>query len=297
MRSMVAQFLERGLVAPEDRRRFEGFIAQAMKLRNSVAVEIVLVLLSSAALHRAWSARWGGDADTWYAVLTNGSVAFTAAGYWYAFVSLPIARFLLLRWYYRLFIWYVFLWRVSRLPLQLNPLHPDRAGGLAFLGNTVIAIAPVLFAQMAFFSAMIGNEIWHGGATLPQFQFEIAGVMAFLMLVVFLPLTFFVFQLNEARLAVSREFGRLGSRYANEFRHKWLQGGATADEELLGTADIQSMADLGNSFETIRSMRMFPFGRAHVIHLAAILAVPLVPLVMTMIPLEELAQRVFRLIL
>jgi hypothetical protein len=33
-------------------------------------------------------------------------------------------QFLLLRWYVRFFIWYRFLWRVSRLNLHLVPIHP-----------------------------------------------------------------------------------------------------------------------------------------------------------------------------
>jgi hypothetical protein len=37
-------------------------------------------------------------------------------------------------WHVRFFIWYRFLWQVSKIPLNLIPTHPDRAGGLGFLG-------------------------------------------------------------------------------------------------------------------------------------------------------------------
>jgi hypothetical protein len=33
----------------------------------------------------------------------------TIAGYWYAFISIPIFQFILLRWYLRFFIWFQFL--------------------------------------------------------------------------------------------------------------------------------------------------------------------------------------------
>lgn len=57
----------------------------------------------------------------------------TYAGYWHAFVSIPIFQFILVRWYLRLFIWFQFLWRVSRLNLRLIATHPDRAAGIGFL--------------------------------------------------------------------------------------------------------------------------------------------------------------------
>ena len=36
-------------------------------------------------------------------------------------------------------------------------------------------------------------------------------------------------------------------RYVREFRGKWLRGGAAPDEPLVGSGDIQSLADRGNS--------------------------------------------------
>ena len=119
---------------------------------------------------------------TWYvAVGPAGDEHLTLAGWWYAFVSLNLFRFVLFRWYFRLIIWYVFLWRVSRLPLRLNPLHPDRAGGLGFIGNSVFAFTPVLLAHTVVLSGVIGGRIWHEGMKLPAFQMEIAAAVALLM--------------------------------------------------------------------------------------------------------------------
>jgi hypothetical protein len=41
-----------------------------------------------------------------------------------------------------------------------------------------------------------------------------------------------------------------------KFDAMWVRGGAPADEPLVGSADIQSLADLGNSFEVVRTMRI-----------------------------------------
>jgi hypothetical protein len=43
------------------------------------------------------------------------------------------------------------------------------------------------------------------------------------------------------------EYARLGSEYTGDFDRKWLREARPAEETLLGTADIQSLADLSNS--------------------------------------------------
>lgn len=72
--------------------------------------------------------------SSWYARSIDGVESLTGAGLWLTWVSNPIMQFLLLRWYLRIFIWARFLWRVSRIDLALLPTHPDRNGGLGFLG-------------------------------------------------------------------------------------------------------------------------------------------------------------------
>jgi hypothetical protein len=90
-----------------------------------------------------------------------------------------------------------------------------------------------------------------------------------------------------------REYGIFASRYVNGFDLKWLRGGAAEDEPLIGSGDIQSLADLGNAFQVIREMQPFPFGKYEVIELVVITLIPILPLVLTMIPLEELITKLF----
>lgn len=288
----VRQFLDRGIVAAEDRPQFESVIASAMRLRNSVLAEVLMlafVVVGALAVGRRYVAM---DTASWFAVPVGDQTRLTAAGYWYIFVSLMIFRFLLLRWYFRLFVWYRFLWQVSRsIPLQLNALHPDRAGGLAFLSGSMFAFQPVLIAHTIALAGILGGKIWNEGARLPQFKLEITFWLIFLVVLVVSPLFFFVFHLAAAKRAGLREYGIVGSRYVAEFRRKWIEGQAGRDEALIGSADIQSLADLSNSFEAVTQMRVVPFGRAAVMRLATIAALPLAPLLLTMFPLEYLVDR------
>jgi hypothetical protein len=61
----------------------------------------------------------------------------------------------------------------------------------------------------------------------------------------------------------------------------------------VGSADIQSLADLGNSYEVVRTMRIAPITRDAVFLVAVATLVPIAPLLLTMMPLEELLRMLF----
>jgi hypothetical protein len=293
---IVRQFLQRGIIAAEDRARFVELVALAIRLRNSIVIEVLLVLLAFS-FHWLWGESVTWSVNTWYAVKIGQEMHFTAAGYWYVFVSLPIFRFMIFRWYFRLFVWYWFLWHVRQLPLHLNLFHPDCAGGLGFLAGSVIAFTPVLVAQSIFLAGAIADRILHAGATLPSFKMEIVGAVAFFMLLVLTPLTFFVGHLSSSGHRASREFGILTSHYVEDFHRKWIVHDGADGEPLLGTADIQSLADIGNAYKVVSETRIMPFGKETVIRLAIITIVPFLPLTLTMIPLEEIIDRLLKLVL
>jgi hypothetical protein len=296
MSVVVRQFIERGIIAPEHRARFEQIIASTMHLRNSIAIEVGLLLFCFGIGHWVWREQVALSVRTWYAVKSNGAMSLSKAGYWYAFVSLPIFRFLLFRWYFRIFLWYQFLWRVRGLPLQLNLYHPDRAAGLGFLADSVSAFSPVLLAQTTLISGVIADRILHSSASLAAFKMQIAGALVFLMLLVLAPLAFFVVHLDRAHRAARCEFGTLSSKYVDRFRAKWIEHDTGENEPLLGTPDIQSLADLGNSFTTVGEIRLFPFGKQTVARLLGVLILPLVPLVLMIIPLREIVGWAVKLV-
>jgi hypothetical protein len=297
LRPIIVQFLHRGIIAGEDRARFEGLIASAMRRRNSVTFELALLVLVFTVGHWIWSRNVSLSVSTWYTLKNGAEAHLTAAGYWYAFVSLPIFRFILYRWYFRLFIWYRFLWQVRRMPLHFNLYHPDHAGGLGFLSTSLLAFAPVLVAQSTAFSGVIFTRILYAGLKLPAFKIEIAVAVVFLVLLIVIPLGFFSAQLGQAGRLAKLEFGTLASRYVNDFRRKWVLSGNANGEPLLGTSDIQSLADTANSYSVVSEIHLFPITKQTLIRVAIMISLPLAPLLLTMFPLDEAIRRLFKLML
>jgi hypothetical protein len=219
------------------------------------------------------------------------------AGWWYRHVSIPIFQFLLYRWFFRLFVWFLFLRNVSRLPLRLTPTHPDRAGGLAFVGAGAHAFMPVILAQSIVLSAVIGSRIVFQGKPLLAFQYEIVAFVVLQLLLVLGPPCVFVPTLLALKRQGRREYGVLAARYTAEFHQKWIKGGAPASEPLIGSADIQSLADLANSYDVVREMQPVPFSRDTIVQVAGAAVIPLLPLALSIVPADEILKKLFGLLL
>jgi hypothetical protein len=295
---VVRQFLEQGLIPDAERPRFDAAIASAIRLRSSIVAELLLIaFVYLVGIAFIWRTQSTLDISSWYADSTGGSLRLSRAGWWAVCVSLPLAQFLLVRWYFRLFVWGRFLWQVSRIRLNLVATHPDGVAGLHFLSTSRRAYTPLLLAQGATLAGMIANRIFYTGASLMSFKVEIFGTVLFMVFAVLGPLLAFTPQLRRTRRKGLDECGVLGQRYGREFEDKWFRGGAPAGESLLGSADIQSLADLRNSVLVIRGLEYVPFTHKHVISMALTTLLPVAPLLLTTFSVEQLVERVLKVIL
>jgi len=298
IRPVVGQFLDRGLVPEAARARFEAALASAMRLRNSVTAELLLIaFVYGFGMLVVWRNAAVLDTATWYTTLTDDGFKLSLAGIWYGYVSVPIFQFLLIRWFFRLCIWMRLLWQVSRIEMNLVPTHPDRVGGLGFLANSAYAFMPLALAYGSLLAGMLANRIFYVGAALPEFKAEIAVVVIFVECLVLAPLFVFSAQLANAKRIGLREYGGLAMTYVREFDNKWLRGGAPVDEPLVGSGDIQSLADLGNSFTVVQEMRIAPVTKDVIIRLAVATLLPLTPLLLTIMPLEDLLKKLVGIVL
>ena len=291
MRPLLQQFRERNLVPENAIGRFEAAITSAFRLRNSVLAEVLLIaLVYGFGILIVWRQYVALDTVTWYATPAADGAKFSLAGLWYGYVSLPIFQFMLCRWYFRLFIWARFLWQMSRIELSLVATHPDQVGGLSFISGQVYAFTVLAVAHGALLAGNLANRIFFVGATLTEFKVEIAVVVVFMLCVVLGPLLVFAPQLAQAKRQGLREYGTLAERYVRAFDAKWLRGGVPADEPLVGSSDIQSLADLAGSYEVVRTMHLVPIKKEDVLRLVVATLAPIVPLALTMMSLEELLK-------
>jgi len=216
------------------------------------------------------------------------------AAFVYFQIGLTVFRFLLFRWAWKLALWTWFLWRVSRLDLHLLPGHPDRDGGLGRLEGVHERFTPLVAAISVLECSAMVEAFSSGTFATSDAYLLLALVLLLEAAVVFGPLLVFIDKLCVGRLKGMAVYSSLASRYVAGFEAKWTSGRSPEDEKLLGTPDLQSLADLANSFSVVRSMRWITIGPRLLTMMAMAALVPFSPLLLFKYPLAELAQKLIQ---
>jgi hypothetical protein len=290
--TVVHYFETSGLLPNEARGRFRGALLELGRRRDSVWAELALILLaliiSFSVLLGFSDMSVGKDVSSWAWRITGEGKRVTIAGWWYLLVSAPLLQFLIYRWFWRFVIWIGFLYRVSRIRLALHATHSDLAGGLGILGSAQTAFGILFVAVGAMMSSVLAHEILLEGRTWSQVQAEVAIFVAASVAVILAPLFLFSAQLFRAKGRALRDYGVLQYELSERFHKNWI---AHQGKDLVDSAQPSAMADYNAVYETVRKMRIVPIKPKGAIILAAVLAAPFLPLVLTQISMREALAR------
>jgi hypothetical protein len=135
------------------------------------------------------------------------------------------------------------------MDLRLVPTHPDLAAGLGFLSPAQAKYGIIVFALSSVIAARIGEEILYGGASLVDYKLIVGGYVVMMLIILLAPLLVLSPKLLMTKRRGLLEYSALANEYTQSFDRKWIRKENPEGELLLGSADIQSLADLGNSFE------------------------------------------------
>jgi hypothetical protein len=237
IRETMGQFAATGLVEDAEIPRFQEGVRKSVKLVRSNLTEIVILGIVVAAVALGLQKGFLIEVTSWQFQRTGDAVALTAAGWWFIYVGIPVYQFLLLRWVWRILIYDHFLWRVSRLNLQLIPSHADRAGGLGFLGIGQEKFGLFVLAIASVYACVLGEKILYGGASLSSFILSIAIFIGVILVAFLAPLLVFTPKLTAAKRKGLLEWGVLTARHNKGFRQRWI-GSEQTDQDPLGAPDM-----------------------------------------------------------
>ena len=292
----AAHFVTSGIVVEKDFERFDEIVGLGLRERDSILAEVVLAALAYVFSYLAFQAT-GGHVSTWYATPTDGSQLFTWAGLWLVFFCIPLFHFLVLRWLWRLFLWFQFLSRVRKLDIQLFPTHPDGAGGLGFVGEAQRFFGVLLFAFSLGSAGVIAKEVVYDSVPLKTFAPSIAAYVIIALIIVLGPLIVFTGTLLQTKRIGLLQYGTLATAYTGSFHKKWIRHENPDHDPLLGTGDIQSLADLGNSYGYIEKMKPIPLELRTVLHLVLASLLPLTPLLLTVMSLKDILKLLLKVVM
>jgi len=292
-RLVVSYFLSSKLIGDAEAARYEAAVKRGRRLLDSWVAELIIIAITAFLVYSAAQGMFAEPITFWFEQTTPDGSTLSWAGWWYVAVASPIFVFLLLRWAWRYIVWFWFLRRVAKLDLRLTGTHPDRVGGLGFVSFNQSSFSILTLAVACAVSAALANRILYGDATLMSFKAPLITIIAAAVLVGVAPMLVFTRRLVRAKHRSWLSYSGFASDYVWLFEQKWL-GKGDPGEQALGSGDIQSLADLGGSFERVVEMRPVPIDRRLVLSFAIAAAAPILPLVLTMMPLRDIIRMLFK---
>lgn len=268
---------------------FTAALTLADRRTSSALAELIIVMMAL-----GWSGLTANHAvalagSNWEGTVVGGDVLLSWAGQTARFVSTPLFLFLALRWIWRFIVWAVLLYRISRLPLQLTPLNPDRSAGLGFLAIYPSIFSGFVFALSCVVASSMLKELSLARHSSETVWLAIGGWLALVVIVFLGPLLVFVAPLHAVRERARLEYGRLAHQHHLAFDRKWI-GEARSGADLMGSSDSSSASDLNASVQVVRELRVVPVDLVAVMQLVLAAGLPLLTVVATQMPLSELAR-------
>ena len=298
MADLIGQFVARGILLPVSIPAFERTRDDMERRTGSWPVELAL-LLCAYLLSWLWIRHGAGGVagGTWFGRIEDGALRPTLAGWWTLLVAMPLYLFLLGRWLWRFITWGLMLRGIAGCELRLVATHPDRCGGLAFVGHYPMTFVLFAFAVSTVVSATALKLVVHGNAELSSFKFAMGGMVLFFALAFALPLLVFTPRLVLLKRQGLNHYGALVSQHNLAFEAKWVGGlpQAAPDVEppadLLGSPDASSLADLSAGYDLIKRMLPVPLTGQSVIPVLLAALAPVLCAAATQIPIGEILAK------
>lgn len=294
MTEFARDIVATGVVPESEKGAFAEVVRSVVRLKESGWAELVLGL--TVLVVPLFEARLGltgrtGNLSAHLAV-TGGYLGGILL--WYFGFCLPLFRFLLLRWLWHLVLWCLFLWRIQQLKLHLVPTHSDQTAGLGYLEIVHEHFSTLVFALSAICAGSFAEDLSTGAVTFEKLYYMIPLVLLLVAALFLGPLLIFSGKLWVCRIEGWRAYTAMASRYVDGFHKKWIDGDNPSSEPLLGTPDMQSLADLTGSVDVVRGMRWVPVSKRLLLSLSAAAVLPMLPLALFKYPIRDLAQLLFQ---
>jgi len=290
-RTILRHIRHAALLTPSDTGRLDETLARLIRLRDSVIPELVIVVAAYAHVAQLVQTHLVFGRP-WMLAGTGAEAHLSPAGWYYALISQLLYQVLVGISFWKWLLWWIFLFRLSRLDLQLMPTHPDQHGGIGFLGLSPMAIAPTFFAASAAIGATWRAEILRGGGAVHLMSFKVDAIvlLGIVLILALGPLLFFVPKLTSLRRRGIFEYGTLAQLESTAFHNRWILHRAGREEEFPASPEASTLTDYGSSYQNIEHLQPFPYDRGALVALILAVAIPMLPVALAEIPFAEVLK-------
>ena len=282
---VVRQFLDADIIADHDRHRYEALVASTSRLIMTRWIDAVILAVSFGLAVTTTSRHYPESVPSW---VTPDGGARSLAGWWRMVVSQSLFHVMQAIWSWRLLLWVRFLYKTSRLDMNLVPSHPDLMGGLRFVLVPLRGFSILAFGIGAIVAGSIAESVLIDGKPLHDYRFLI-GAQVIAVLVLFAgPTLFLMGPLIRLQEWGTFHYGRLAADVGHAFQQRWLLQGRQAGSDALELPDFSATTDLYSVAANVRDINPFVLNLRIVVTLTVATLIPYVPLLFAVLPVEEL---------
>lgn len=296
----IAQiFRQRGIVPDSQSQAYEAVVRSILRLRDWWLIEALAVVLAYALSLLVVRYVPSSFLPDWHHGSASAPLGRSLASWWHALVSLPLVLILLMGWVWRVYLWALYLRRVSRLELRLVASHPEGAAGLMFVSYSLRAF---FVLGMAIGAIAAATELAHVLAGAPGRPEALAGAalgtVVFVLVIFVAPLTVFIAPLMRAWEGGVVIYGALAQRIGVALEDKWMHGPpAEETADPLSTGDFSAATDFYQTANNVYTMRIMPLDLRGLLALAVATALPFSIVVLALVPFDKLLQKLIGMFL
>lgn len=288
LRALIGYPILGGLVTGEAERAYRR-AARTAAWRSSSAIVEAAMLVGAASLCVKFTLASQDDrvnAGIRAAADSGGALSWEAL--WLQIGVGTALVFLMFRWLFRSVCWALLLGKLVRLPLQLVPTHPDRAGGLGFLRAYPSLFDGLTLGAGATVGAKLLNAALHDGASLDRIATDV-GVWLLVVLVVTVgPLLIVWGVLNSFRDQALLDASAMAAR---AHRYYWTSRPTSAEstsaEQYEGVSTLNALNSVLDRATEIRPLLV---SRSAVTQLLAVATLPMLPALVVQMPLSRVVN-------
>ena len=288
-RTVASQFIKNGLIIESQQDRFTQILTESAHSRDAVLPWLIIL-----ALTLLWVVGAPQDLHTHELAWATVDGGFGFGGWWFLYVVRPIFTILLLSWVWRILLLFLLFRRIAQLDLALVPAHPDGMGGLGFLQIIPKAFLLVTLALSAVLaSRWIHDSLFHQ-VSLDSLKFPLLSFVILWSLAVLAPLFVFSPKMISTRKKAMRDYSALLAKHGRLVHKRWILGEPVGDQEILNAPELGPSADIEAIYAAVVKMKNIPIGKNCVLPILVPIALPMIIVATTQIPLLTILTSLFK---
>jgi hypothetical protein len=300
--SVVVNYLSNTLVSADDKEKNLPRVLKRTKgLTNSVWAEIIIIgvviALTISPIKGGMMSGVLSEKNSWMFISHEGKYVLSFAGKWAVYISIPVFQFVLFWWFWRYFVWIGFLFRISRMKLDLQPTHPDQAGGLGIIFIAQKYFILFFVALSLVVSGELITQLLSDPDSFNNIRGDAIGYIIVCLCLLLFPTVFFTGKLLSLKHKGLVNYSNLGNSLSSKFENEWINENTIENklkESMTSTSIVQ---DYSTIFRSLEQIRPFPVTLKDVLIMIFLLLIPYVPILFIQFSIGELLQKLIGLII